>query len=137
MDFVDLDRLFISLKRDTDAALESGAHWGRKYGGWLGWDGLLSYWRVALLAEALSGKTEQLQHRAEILKRAGKPAFFLTTEALANNRFEAALDEADQSALHSWVASGANEAWFFLDSVDADDTGSAGLVWPDLRVKMH
>ena len=76
MEFVDLDRLFVPLKRDADAALEWGPHWGRRYGGWLDWQSVLGHWRVALLAEALSGKTKELEHRADALKRDGKPAFF-------------------------------------------------------------
>lgn len=118
MEFVDLDRLFVPLKRDADAALEWGPNWGRKYGGWLDWPGVLQHWRVALLAEALSGKTKELEHRAVALKREGKPAFFLRIEDLADDRFEASLDDADKAAFHSWAAADAGEAWFFLDSVD-------------------
>jgi len=118
MKFVDLDRHFVPLKRDADAALECGPNWGRKYGGWLDWPGVLQHWRVALLAEALSGKTEELEHRADALKRQGKPAFFLRIEELADDTFEAALDDEDKAALHSWAVADAGEAWFFLDSVD-------------------
>ncbi|MGF6350963.1 hypothetical protein [Variovorax sp. W2I14] len=118
MEFVDLGRLFVPLKRDADATLEWGPHWGRKYGGWLDWQSVLGHWRVVLLAEALSGKTKELEHRAEVLKRDGKPAFFLRIEDLADDRFEASLNDEDKAAFHSWVAVAAGEAWFFLDSVD-------------------
>lgn len=118
MDFVNLDRLFVPLKRDADAALEWGPSWGLKYGGWLDWPGVLQHWRVALLAEALSGKTKELEHRAAALKNEGKPAFFLRIEDLADDRFEGSLDDDDKAAFHSWAAADAGEAWFFLDSVD-------------------
>lgn len=118
MDFVDLDRLFVPLKRDADAALEWGPSWGLKYGGWLDWSGVLQHWRVALLAEALSGKTKELEHRAVALRREGKLAFFLRIEDLADDRFEGSLDDDDKAAFHSWAAADAGEAWFFLDSVD-------------------
>lgn len=118
MKFVDLDRLFVPLKRDADATLEWGPHWGKKYGGWFDWSSVLQHWRVALLAEALSGKTKELEHRAEALKREGKPAFFLRIEDLIDDTFEAALDDEDKAAFHSWAAAEVGEAWFFLDSVD-------------------
>lgn len=118
MDFVDLDRLFVPLKRDTDAAIEWGPSWGLKYGGWLDWPGVLQRWRVVLLAEALSGKTKELEHRAVALRREGKPAFFLRIEDLADDSVEASLSDDDKAAFHSWAAADAGEAWFFLDSVD-------------------
>lgn len=118
MDFVDLDRLFVPLKRDAEAALEWGPHWGRKYGGWLDWPSVLGHWRVVLLAEALSGKTKELEHRADVLKRDGRPAFFLRIEDLADDRFVAALNDQDKTAFHTWETTGTGEAWFFLDSVD-------------------
>jgi hypothetical protein len=118
MDFVDLNRLFIPLKRDTDATLEWGPSWGRKYGGWLDWNGVLESWRVVLLAEALSGKTEEFQNRVSALREAEKPAFFASIENLADERFESALDDAQRQALRSWKEGSAREAWFFLDSVD-------------------
>ena len=118
MDYVDLDRLFIPIKRDADATLEWGPYWGRKFGGWLDWKSVLSHWRVVLLAEALSGKTKEFQNQAAELRRQGMYGFFVSIEDLADDRFEAALDEAERLALHSWKESGAGEAWFFLDSVD-------------------
>lgn len=118
MDFVELGRHFVPLKRDSDAALEWGPNWGLKYGGWLDWPGVLQRWRVVLLAEALSGKTKELEHRAVALKREGKPAFFLRIEDLADDRFEASLNDDDKAAFTAWATADAGEAWFFLDSVD-------------------
>lgn len=118
MDFVDLDRQFIPLKRDAEPAPEWGAYWGRKYGGWLDWQSLLTHWRVVLLAEALSGKTQEFQHRVTELRQANKLAFFASIEDLADDRFESALEDAQRDAFRSWREAGAGEAWFFLDSVD-------------------
>ncbi|MFY7914583.1 MAG: hypothetical protein ACOVPA_07940 [Rubrivivax sp.] len=73
---------------------------------------------MVLLAEALSGKTKELEHRAVALRREGKPAFFLRIEDLADDRFEASLNDDDKAAFHSWTAADSGEAWFFLDSVD-------------------
>lgn len=118
MDFVDLNRLFIPLKRDADATLDWGPYWGQKHGGWIDWNDLLDRWRVVLLAEALSGKTKEFQNRVAALLQAGKPAFFASIEDLADARFESALDDVQRDAFRSWKEAGAGEAWFFLDSVD-------------------
>jgi hypothetical protein len=118
MEFVDLDRLFIPLKRDAEPTLEWGPNWGQKYGGWLDWNTLLAHWRVVLLAEALSGKTKEFQNRVPVLREAGKLAFFASIEDLADARFESALDDVQRDAFRSWKQAGAGEAWFFLDSVD-------------------
>lgn len=118
MKFIELDRCFAPLKIDQEATLDWGLGWGRKYGGWLDWDELLKRRRVALLAEALSGKTEELRHRVNKLNEAGKNAYFVRIEDLADESFEAALDAAAVESFEAWKAAIHTEAWFFLDSVD-------------------
>jgi len=118
MDFVDLDRHFIPLTNDNDVVVDWGQHWGRKYGGWLSWSDLLKRRRVVLLAEALSGKTKELEHRRHVLKGQKIPAFFVRIEDLADRGFTAALDEGDIELFDRWKDAGSGDAWFFLDSVD-------------------
>lgn len=118
MKFVNLDRLFVPLAKDKDAILDWGPHWGRKYGGWLNWTDLLRRRRVVLLAEALSGKTKEFEHRVNVLKKQGSAAFFVRIEDLADRGFEAALDESEVESFRVWRNSTAGDAWFFLDSVD-------------------
>ncbi|MEX3904253.1 hypothetical protein [Paraburkholderia sp. BR14312] len=115
---MDLDRHFVPLANDKDATLEWGPHWGRKYGGWLGWPELLTRRRVVLLAEALSGKTRELEHRVKCLKGDGRAAFFVRIEDLADRGFLVALDDEDVGLFRAWKASSSGDAWFFLDSVD-------------------
>ncbi len=79
---------------------------------------LLTRRRVALLAEALSGKTKELEYRTKLLKEQGRPAFCVRIEDLADRGFEAALDEIAVELCKTWKASGSGDAWFFLDSVD-------------------
>jgi hypothetical protein len=118
MDFVNLNRLFAPVKNDADITIEWGEYWGRKYGGWLDWDQLLKHRRVALLAEALSGKTQELQHRAKYLQQQGKHAFFVRIDDLAGDSFESALIATDVAAFQRWKTEECSDAWFFLDSVD-------------------
>lgn len=118
MDFVNLDRFFAPLKNDADATVDWGASWGRKYGGWMDWEELLKRRRVALLAEALSGKTQELEHCAKLLRQEGKRAFFVRIEDLADDSFEGALAEAEITAFQKWQTEELTDAWFFLDSVD-------------------
>lgn len=118
MDFVDLDRHFIPLTNDKDVVVDWGPHWGRKYGGWLSWPDVLKRRRVVLLAEALSGKTKELEYRRKLLKGQELPAFFVRIEDLADRGFTAALDEEDIELFCKWKEASSGDAWFFLDSVD-------------------
>jgi len=118
MEFIDLDRLFVPLAKDKDAIIDWSPHWGRKYGGWLSWTDLLTHRRVVLLAEALSGKTKELEFRARFLNKQGFPAFFVRIEDLADRGFEAALHEHDVESFRTWKRIDSGDAWFFLDSVD-------------------
>lgn len=118
MEYVDLDRHFAFLLKDKEAIVDWSPIWGRRYGGWLNWDQLLTYRRVALLAEALSGKTRELENRAKALKQQGKAAFFVRIEDLADRGFKVALDEEDISLFQEWKETSRHDAWFFLDSVD-------------------
>jgi hypothetical protein len=115
MAFVDLKRSFVPVKKDEEANLSIGHEWGQRYAGWLSWAGLLERKRVILLAEALSGKSEEFKHAVSGLRAKGSFAFDTTVENLVDQAFLVKPDE--QAALDRWKA-GDEVAWFFLDSVD-------------------
>jgi hypothetical protein len=115
MPFVDLKRSFVPVNKDEEANLAIGEQWGQRYAGWLSWAGLLERKRVVLLAEALSGKSEEFRNAASSLRVKGSFAFDTTVENLVDQAFLVLPDE--QSALDRWKA-GDELAWFFLDSVD-------------------
>jgi hypothetical protein len=115
MTFVDLKRSFVPVNKDEEASLSIGDQLGQRYGGWLSWAGLLERKRVVLLAEALSGKSEEFKHAASSLRAKGSFAFDTTVENLVDQAFLVKPDE--QAALDRWKA-GDEVAWFFLDSVD-------------------
>ncbi len=83
----------------------------------LGWDELLAIRRVVILAEAGSGKTEELRERARLLLAAGKFAFYATVQDVGRDGLESALRLADRRSLHDWRASD-EPGWFFVDSID-------------------
>ena len=60
LDFIDLDRRFVRLRKDRPADLDLG-QWGRLYGFDESWAPLLENSRVVILAEASCGKTEEMR----------------------------------------------------------------------------
>ncbi|HEV2853681.1 MAG TPA: hypothetical protein VHC97_12835 [Thermoanaerobaculia bacterium] len=80
-----------------------------------GWSELLQYPRVLLLAEAGSGKTEEMREQAKRLLTNGKPAFFLALESLDRELF---LSPKEKQVFDAWKMDDQATAWFFLDAVD-------------------
>jgi hypothetical protein len=81
MDFIELERGFVPLRKDQKPSLDIGLLWGRKVGGWLGWTEMRDKRRVVLLAEASSGKSEEFRNQTNILNAEKHPAFFLRIAA--------------------------------------------------------
>lgn len=115
-EFIQLDRTFHGL------ALEKGAGDDvdlTRLHGWrdaLRWTNLLSEYRVILLSEAGSGKTEEVRNAARKLRQEGKPAFFVRIEHVCQD-FEDAFEEGSFEGFTTWAASG-EEGWLLLDSID-------------------
>lgn len=115
-DFIELDRTFRDLAvSDEDGdnakmvrlfAREASTHWAD----------LLAEPRVVVLAEAGSGKTEEIRHICLRQRGEGKPAFFLRIEHVIDD-FETSFEEGDLGEFQAWLASG-EQGWLFLDSVD-------------------
>ncbi|ROL70732.1 NACHT domain-containing NTPase [Pseudomonas vranovensis] len=94
-----------------------GEFWlGYSHGEKKTWDELFSEYRVVILAEAGAGKTYELKWAARLLAARDKAAFFIRVEDLMDG-FEAAFEVGTAEAFATWLE-GADEAWFFLDSVD-------------------
>ena len=81
------------------------------------WADLLTESRLVVLAEAGSGKTDEMRHQAQLLAADGKYAFFFSLESIAYP-IESLLDGQEQEAFTRWRGNGGEPAWFFLDSVD-------------------
>jgi hypothetical protein len=115
-DFIELDRTF----RDLAMSEEEGddAKMVRLFAreAPTGWAELLAEPRVIILAEAGSGKTEEIRHICRRQRADGKQAFFLRIEHVADD-FETCFEEGDYDEFTAWLASG-ETGWLFLDSVD-------------------
>lgn len=83
----------------------------------IGWQELLAKRRVVILAEAGSGKTEELKEQARLQTAAGKLAFYATVQDVGLDGLENALGHSARAPLNSWRSSD-EPGWFFIDSID-------------------
>jgi hypothetical protein len=113
--FIELHRTFYELPKnssenddlDISRALRSG---------YRRWSDLINEYRVIILSEAGSGKTAEIRNVAHILRKQGKPAFFLRLENISRE-FEDAFEVGTHEAFEEWLKSN-KEGWLLLDSVD-------------------
>ncbi len=119
IDYVDLDREFISIDPTVDDLdqLRELASYGGFYANTLAWDSLWQSQAVVILAEAGAGKTTELEAQTDKLIRAGKPAFFIRIEELADGDLDKALRIGDETRFQDWLES-QETGYFLLDSVD-------------------
>lgn len=115
-EYIELDRTFREFSRYTresdDIDLENAVHIGPP----ISWSDLLDEYRIILLSEAGSGKTEEIQNVARKLRAKDKPAFFLRLEHIASD-FDFAFEEGSLGEFKKWLHSN-DEGWLLLDSVD-------------------
>ena len=81
------------------------------------WDEILKRRRVVILAEAGSGKSEELKNQQRVLAGEGKFSFYATVEDVAREGLDLALLEEGRPRLANWRSS-EEPAWFFIDSID-------------------
>ena len=118
--FIDLDRRF---REPTDEELGDVGRFGflNSYDfqpGVFGWSKLRTYSRVILLAEAGSGKTEEMKQQKKKLVKKNKFAFFVELESLDSEPLTPLLGPKDKRRFEQWKSDGQAPAWFFLDAVD-------------------
>jgi hypothetical protein len=117
MSFIDLDRLFLRWSEKQNDAAEIYAWLRHSSRHDLDWTKLLQHRRVVILAEAGSGKTEELREHARRLSVNRQFGFYATVQDVARHGLEGALDNADRSRLQQWRVSD-QPGWFFIDSID-------------------
>jgi hypothetical protein len=115
MAFVALDRRFVIWdEKDVDAPTRLSVRELDEEG--KTWEELRTHRRVVVLAEAGSGKTEEMRAQARDLTAQGVFAFHAALEDVACNGFDDALS-AERERLGCWRES-ALPAYFFIDSID-------------------
>jgi len=113
-----LDRRFYEWREDADGlALSRYRAAAGLSDGMLGWPDLLAKRRVVILAEAGSGKTEELTAQACLQTAAGKFAFYATVQDVGRDGLDSALRPTDRARLNAWRSS-SELGWFFIDSID-------------------
>ena len=85
---IDLDRRFVQCRNGDDADPDLVAHFVGT-AETLGWDDLIAKRRVVLLAEAGSGKTTEMEGRAQALSENGRIAFYARVEDVGRRGLEA------------------------------------------------
>lgn len=115
---VALVRRFYEWREDADGLAQSRYRAAAGLSdGLLGWSDLLAKRRVVILAEAGSGKTEELKERARLQTIAGNFAFYATVQDVGRDGLDTALRPADRGRLNAWRSS-SEPGWFFIDSID-------------------
>lgn len=115
-EFIQLDRTFHELALEKGAGEDVDVTRIIGLRDTLRWPDLLIEYRIILLSEAGSGKTEEVRNTTRNLRHEGKPAFFLRIEHVSQD-FEDAFEEGSFEQFSAWAASG-EEGWLLLDSVD-------------------
>ena len=119
--FIELKRQFVEWReRDgelSDPELYVRFGFGDKS---KGWPDLCELHRVVVLAEAGSGKTDELKEQARRLSASGAFAFYSTVQDVGREGLESSVGGGvgrDRAAVTAWRAS-EEPAWFFVDSID-------------------
>ncbi|RBB35784.1 hypothetical protein DPV79_27625 [Burkholderia reimsis] len=118
MTTIPLNRQFYEWNERTDWSLYSRFRAAAGLSdGLLGWSELLARRRVVILAEAGSGKTEELAAQARHQATAGRFAVYATVQDVGRHGLDKALRAADRQRLAVWRDS-SEPGWFFIDSID-------------------
>ena len=117
MTYIPLDRCFVTWEERKGELVEPFEllKWWPSDG--ITWSQLEAHHRVVLLAEAGSGKTEELKERVRLKAAQNEYVFSCTVQAVASAGLEGSLRNDARSELAAWRHSD-RPAWFFVDSVD-------------------
>ncbi|XWN33644.1 MAG: hypothetical protein ROR55_11560 [Devosia sp.] len=114
--YIPLGRTFQELSSSASESDDSDLLTSFHVRGGIEWSQLLQSYRVVILSEAGSGKTEEFRAVTDELRSEGKAAFFLRLEDVPRH-FSTAFEVGFETEFNEWLASG-TEGWIFLDSVD-------------------
>lgn len=124
-DIIRLDRSFSIISKDSINVEDDTSNLLRTPSGAVKWNDLEKQYRVIILADAGAGKTVEMRSRAELIQNSGRLAFFIRIENLMEEDFGWAFEVGSSDDFNEWLVT-AEEAWFFLDSVDEARLTSPG-----------
>jgi hypothetical protein len=113
---VDLNRRFHQWNDEERPDPEMRRAFGLDDGG-IGWEDLLTKRRAVILAEVGSGKSTEFAERARLMERCHAYVFHASVEDVGRDGLDGALSLDVRNKLAAWRQA-ADEAWFFIDSVD-------------------
>jgi hypothetical protein len=116
-----LDRRFFEWRKGELSDPDLVLRWGLTKD-LMPWDGVLARRRIVLLAEAGSGKTEEMREQARVRTATGQFAVYATVEDVDRDGLEGALGAADRARFANWRGTD-NPGWFFIDSIDEAKLG--------------
>lgn len=116
MPTIALNRRFIRWDSEDASAVDMHVMFGSDRSSY-DWSQVLEHHRVVILAEAGSGKTEELRARAHLLTESQEFAFYATVQDVGRDGLDLALSSAHRARLADWRRSD-RLGWFFVDSVD-------------------
>lgn len=116
MCFVQLNRIFVPFRPTSEIAFMRpslfGHHFVEKT-----WRDLLALYRVVVIAEANSGKSEEFRQMKDKLLSGGETTLLVPVEDLCDRKLDNCLPPKEHATFETWQ-SGSEVAYFFLDSVD-------------------
>jgi hypothetical protein len=122
---IPLDRRFFEWRDDNLSDPDLLARWSRSKD-LLPWGAVLERRRMVLLAEAGSGKSEEMHEQARLRTGTGQFAVYATVEDVGRDGLEGALGATDRARLATWRVTD-QDGWFFFDSVDEARLGQVRL----------
>ena len=115
MPIIDLRREFFEWRGGEGLLSDPGVvQWFGRSKDLLNWDRICERRRVVILAEAGSGKTEEMRNQARLRSERGLYAFFASVEDVDADGLAGALTLAGQERWREWLIS-ADHAWFFIE----------------------
>src|SRR5690606_10920827 len=112
MPTIPLDRRFIEWRDVDPSDPDDWAQLGFTHG--LSWNDVLKGRRVVILAEAGSGKTEELEAQADLLRADGKFSLYAKVQDVGRDGLRSALRVDDRARFSAWLASD-QPGWLFVD----------------------
>ena len=103
-EYIPLKRTFSELSSYASESDESDLSKAFHITGGIKWASLLEEYRIVILSEAGSGKTEEFRTIAKELRSEGKAAFFMRLENIPSY-FSAAFDVGSEDEFNAWTES--------------------------------